>query len=69
LLTGRSLSAFKRGFKSVFKESPSRWLVRKRLQEAYFLVQNQGRKPSDIYLKPVLNRYPIALLPSKKSLG
>lgn len=51
LLTGRSLSAFKRDFKSVFKDSPSRWLVRKRLQEAYFLVQNQGRKPSDIYLE------------------
>lgn len=51
LLTGRSLSAFKRDFKAVFKDSPSRWLVRKRLQEAYFLVQNQGRKPSDIYLE------------------
>ncbi|TRW27155.1 helix-turn-helix transcriptional regulator [Flavobacterium zepuense] len=51
LLTGRSLSAFKRDFKAAFKDSPSRWLVRKRLQEAYFLVQNQGRKPSDIYLE------------------
>ncbi|GAA4925507.1 AraC family transcriptional regulator [Mucilaginibacter defluvii] len=50
LLTGRSLSAFKRDFKSVFKESPSRWLVRKRLHEAHILVQNQGRKPSEIYL-------------------
>lgn len=51
LLTGRSLSAFKRDFKAVFNDSPSRWLVRKRLQEAYFLVKNQGRKPSDIYLE------------------
>lgn len=51
LLTGRSLSAFKRDFKSIFKESPGRWLVKKRLQEAYFLLQNQGRKPSDIYLE------------------
>jgi AraC-like DNA-binding protein len=25
--------------------------VRKRLQEAYFLVPNRGRKPSDIYLE------------------
>ncbi|MFP9098540.1 helix-turn-helix domain-containing protein [Flavobacterium sp. RHBU_24] len=51
LLTGRSLSAFKRDFSSVFKESPSRWLVRRRLQEAHILVQNQGRKPSEIYLE------------------
>lgn len=51
LLTGRSLSAFKRDFKSIFKDNPSRWLVRKRLQEAYFLMQNQGRKPSDLYLE------------------
>jgi len=51
LLTGRSLSAFKRDFKSLFKDTPGRWLVRKRLQEAYFLLQNQGRKPSDIYLE------------------
>lgn len=50
LLTGRSLSAFKRDFKMVFKDSPSRWLMRKRLQEAYLLMQNQGRKPSDIYI-------------------
>jgi AraC family transcriptional regulator, exoenzyme S synthesis regulatory protein ExsA len=50
LLTGRSLSAFKRDFKMVFNDSPSRWLVHKRLQEAYLLMQNQGRKPSDIYL-------------------
>lgn len=51
LLTGRSLSAFKRDFKSVFKDSPSRWLVRRRLQEAHILVQNQGSRPSDIYLE------------------
>lgn len=51
LLTGRSLSAFKRDFRSVFKESPSKWLVRRRLKEAHILVQNQGKKPSEIYLE------------------
>lgn len=51
MLTGRSLSAFKRDFNAVFREPPGRWLVRKRLHEAYFLVQHQGRKPSDIYLE------------------
>lgn len=45
-LTGRSLSAFKRDFQAIFKETPSRWLIRKRLEDAYDLID----KPSDIYL-------------------
>jgi AraC-like DNA-binding protein len=49
-LTGRSLSAFKRDFRQIFHETPSRWLVLKRLQEAYFLIDKKSRKPSDIYL-------------------
>jgi AraC family transcriptional regulator, exoenzyme S synthesis regulatory protein ExsA len=49
-LTGRSLSAFKRDFKAIFRETPNRWLVRKRLQEAYFLIEKSKKKPSDIYL-------------------
>lgn len=50
-LTGRSLSAFKRDFKDTFGETPSRWLVQKRLQEAYFLIEKKKQKPSDIYLE------------------
>jgi AraC family transcriptional regulator, exoenzyme S synthesis regulatory protein ExsA len=49
-LTGRSLSAFKRDFKTVFQETPSRWLVRRRLQEAHFLLNKKRQKPTDIYL-------------------
>lgn len=49
-LTGRSVSAFKRDFRQIFNETPSRWLVLKRLQEAYFLIDQKGLKPSDIYL-------------------
>jgi len=49
-LTGRSLSAFKRDFKTIFNETPNRWLVQKRLQEAYFLIDNKNKKPSEIYL-------------------
>lgn len=49
-LTGRSISAFKRDFRKIFNETPSRWLVSKRLQEAYFLIDQKGLKPSDIYL-------------------
>lgn len=49
-LTGRSLSAFKRDFKTIFNDTPSRWLVKKRLQEAYFYLAKKEQKPSDIYL-------------------
>jgi AraC family transcriptional regulator, exoenzyme S synthesis regulatory protein ExsA len=49
-LTGRSLSVFKKEFASIFQETPSRWLVQRRLQEAHFLIHEQGKKPSEIYL-------------------
>lgn len=49
-LTGRSLSAFKRDFTEIFKIAPNRWLVQKRLQEAYFLIDKEHKKPSEIYL-------------------
>ena len=49
-LTGRSLSVFKRDFEKIFHETPSRWLVQKRLREAYFLLEKKHKKPTDIYL-------------------
>lgn len=49
-LTGRSLSAFKRDFHLIFNQTPSRWLVQKRLEEAHFLISKSHKKPSDIYL-------------------
>lgn len=49
-LTGRSRSAFKRDFKQLFRDTPNRWLIRKRLDEAYFLLTRQHAKPSAIYL-------------------
>lgn len=49
-LTGRSLSAFKRDFAATFSDTPSRWLIQKRLQEAYFLIDKKRNRPSDIYL-------------------
>lgn len=50
-LTGRSLSAFKREFKQIFNDTPKHWLMQKRLQEAHFLIDNEGKKPSEIYLE------------------
>jgi len=49
-LTGRSRSAFKRDFKDLFNDTPNRWLIRKRLKEAYFLITKKQEKPSTIYL-------------------
>jgi AraC-like DNA-binding protein len=49
-LTGRSLASFKRDFEKVFQTSPGQWLQQKRLSEAYYLIREKGRKPSDVYL-------------------
>ena len=49
-LTGRSLSAFKRDFEKIYNSTPSHWLVQKRLEEAYHLIDKKNKKPSDIYL-------------------
>jgi AraC family transcriptional regulator, exoenzyme S synthesis regulatory protein ExsA len=48
-LTGRSLTSFKRDFEKIFNKAPGRWLLEKRLQEAYFLMEKKGEKPSDVY--------------------
>ena len=49
-LTGRSLASFKRDFEKTFRTSPRQWLLQKRLSEAWFLIKEKGRKPSDVYL-------------------
>lgn len=49
-LTGRSLSAFKRDFAEMFNDTPSRWLMKRRLKEAHFLIGKKSQKPSDIYI-------------------
>lgn len=49
-LTGRSLSVFKKDFANIFGETPSRWLMKKRLQEAYFQIEKKGKRPAEIYL-------------------
>jgi len=49
-LTGRSLASFKRDFEKIFQASPGQWLQQKRLKEAYYLISEKGRKPSDVYL-------------------
>ena len=50
-LTGRSLATFKRDFQKVFQESPSHWLQQRRLQEAYYLIKEKAKAPSEVYLE------------------
>ena len=50
-LTGRSLATFKRDFERIFHISPSRWLLQRRLQEAYYLIKEKGQPPSAVYLE------------------
>ncbi|MGG7664101.1 helix-turn-helix domain-containing protein [Dyadobacter sp. BHUBP1] len=50
-LTGRSLSSFKRDFQKTFGTNPGSWLKKKRLEEAYFQINRQNRKPSEVYLE------------------
>jgi AraC-like DNA-binding protein len=49
--TGRSLSSFKKDFYQIFKSTPSRWIVKKRLQEARHLINDKREKPSEVYLE------------------
>jgi AraC-like DNA-binding protein len=48
-LTGRSLATFKRDFEKVFNTSPGRWLVQRRLEEAYHQIREGGKRPSEVY--------------------
>lgn len=50
-LTGRSLATFKRDFQKTFQSTPSRWLLQKRLSEAYYQIKENGKAPNDVYLE------------------
>lgn len=49
-LTGRSLSTFKRDFEKLYRTTPSRWLLQRRLQEAYYLLKEKKKTASEVYL-------------------
>ncbi|MCY1232116.1 Exoenzyme S synthesis regulatory protein ExsA [compost metagenome] len=49
-LTGRSLATFKRDFQKIFQDTPSHWLQQRRLQEAYYLISNKAKTPSEVYI-------------------
>lgn len=49
-LTGRSLSTFKQDFEKIFLNTPSRWLLQRRLKEAHYLIKEKRKAASDVYL-------------------
>lgn len=46
--TGRSLATFKRDFARVSDLTPQKWIIRKRLQEAYELIKHKGRNVTEV---------------------
>ena len=48
--SGRSLSTFRRDFLKVFGTTPGKWLLTKRLEEAYVLIKEKKIKPSEFLL-------------------
>ncbi len=50
-LTGRSLSTFKRDFAKIFSTTPEKWLQKQRLEQAYFLITQKNKRPSEVYLE------------------
>lgn len=50
-LTGRSLATFKRDFEKIFHITPGRWLLKRRLQEAFYLIKDRGQAASSVYLE------------------
>jgi len=42
-LCARSLSSFKRDFQNIYKTTPAKWLLEKRLMHAYNLIVNSGK--------------------------
>lgn len=46
--TGRSLATFKRDFRKISDLTPEKWLIRKRLQRGYELLQGGARKVAEV---------------------
>lgn len=50
-LAGRSLSTFKRDFIKIFETTPEKWLQKKRLEQAHYLIATKKLRPSEVYLE------------------
>jgi len=49
--TGRSLATFKRDFKKISNLTPQKWLIKKRLETAYFKLKEEHKKVHEVYME------------------
>lgn len=49
--TGRSLATFKRDFNKISNLTPQKWLIKKRLEMAYFKLKEEGKKVQEVYVE------------------
>ncbi len=47
--SGRSLSTFNRDFRTIFNETPHKWIKKKRLSHAKALMVTKNMRPSEVY--------------------
>lgn len=50
-LSGRSLSVFKKDFKTIYKTTPGRWLTQKRLEYGKFLLESANMPVTEVMLE------------------
>lgn len=68
-LTGRSLSTFKRDFHRIFDTTPQKWLMKKRLNHAYYLIKEAGVRPNEAYIDVGFKDYSHFSFSFKKMFG
>jgi AraC-like DNA-binding protein len=68
-LTGRSLSTFKRDFQRIYNTTPNRWLLQKRLEDAYYLIAEKKMKSTEVYLDVGFKDYSHFSVAFKKIYG
>lgn len=49
--TGRSLATFKRDFSKISNVTPQKWLIKKRLEVAYYKLKEERKKVQDVYIE------------------
>lgn len=50
-LTGKNRRTFNRDFRDIYKESPDKWLQKKRLEIAYQQITKESKFASDIFVQ------------------
>ncbi|SEL00199.1 helix-turn-helix domain-containing protein [Parapedobacter koreensis] len=68
-LTGRSLSTFKRDFAKTFRTPPERWLQKRRLEQAHYLITQRHQRPSEVYLEVGFENFSHFSTAFKKEFG